>query len=138
MKAFIHNGELFVRLVPGKRMFNSTMVHEVVNRGDIFAMRVADQVFTVIPGNSQVDHVELHAAIDARKTAQDRLAKLRLELDAAKFKVGDTVRLAWWTGTQGAAIVAVERDNEKAPWRYRLFGFGFGFGFYDEQDLVKV
>lgn len=56
LKTFTYQNELYIRLVPAKRMFQSTMVHEVVNRGDIFAMRVSDQQFTVIPGDAQVTH----------------------------------------------------------------------------------
>jgi len=59
LKAFHYNGELYIRIIPSKRMFNSTMVHEVVNRGDIFAMCVRNQQFTIIPGKSLVDHGEV-------------------------------------------------------------------------------
>jgi len=58
LNTFTYNGQLYIRLVPGKRMFQSTMVHEVVNRGDIFAMRVSDQQFTVIPGGAFVIHAK--------------------------------------------------------------------------------
>ena len=62
LKTFIYKDELYIRLIPGKSMFHSTMVHEVVNRGDIFAMRVRDQQFTVIPGKSEVIHT-LHTLV---------------------------------------------------------------------------
>jgi len=58
LKTFYYKDELYVRLVPSKMLFRSTMIHEVVNRGDVFAMRVSDQHFTVIPGTAQVDHTE--------------------------------------------------------------------------------
>lgn len=58
LNTFIYNSELYIRLIPSKNMFRSTMVHEVVNRGDIFAMRVKDQQFTVIPGTAQVEHTK--------------------------------------------------------------------------------
>lgn len=58
MKAFYFNGDLYIRAVPGKNLFRSTMVHEVVNRGDIFAVRVKDQVLTIIPGTVDVTHCE--------------------------------------------------------------------------------
>jgi hypothetical protein len=56
LKTFIYRDELYIRLVPSKRMFQSSLVHEVVNRGDVFAMRVRDQQFTVIPGKAEVTH----------------------------------------------------------------------------------
>jgi hypothetical protein len=59
MKAFIYNGEAYIRCIPSKALFHSTIVYEVVNRGDIFAMRVADQVLTIIPGSSTVEHYEM-------------------------------------------------------------------------------
>jgi hypothetical protein len=34
------------------------MVHEVVNRGDIFAVRVKDAILTIIPGDAPVEHTE--------------------------------------------------------------------------------
>jgi hypothetical protein len=30
------------------------MIHQVVNRGDVFAMRVSDQTLTIIPGKAKV------------------------------------------------------------------------------------
>lgn len=62
LKTFIYKDELYIRLVPSKRMFQSTLIHEVVNRGDIFAMRVRDQQFTVIPGTAEVVHT-LHSLV---------------------------------------------------------------------------
>jgi hypothetical protein len=39
------------------------MVHEVVNRGDVFALRVKDQALTIVPGTAEVEHVELYPYI---------------------------------------------------------------------------
>ena len=58
MKTFTYNNELYIRCIPGKNLFKSSMVHEVVNRGDIFAVRVRDQVLTIIPGTAEVEHSE--------------------------------------------------------------------------------
>ena len=51
MKIFQVEGKLYLRVVPAKTLFHSTMVHEVVNRGDVFAIRLEDSVLTVIAGN---------------------------------------------------------------------------------------
>ena len=56
MKTFIYENEIYIRCIPAKSLFKSSLVHEVVNRGDIFAVRVSDQVLTIIPGKSQVEH----------------------------------------------------------------------------------
>jgi hypothetical protein len=38
-----------MRITPAKRLFNSTMIHEVVTRGDFFAVNLQTGVFTVLP-----------------------------------------------------------------------------------------
>lgn len=60
LNTFIYKDELYIRLIPAKNLFRSTMVHEVVNRGDVFAMRVRDQQFTVVPGTAAVEHTTHH------------------------------------------------------------------------------
>lgn len=57
-KTFTYLDQLYIRVIPTKRLFNSTTVHEIVNRGDIFAVRVSDSVLTVIPGTAKVTHHE--------------------------------------------------------------------------------
>lgn len=46
---FIYQGTPFMRVVPTKRLFNSTMVHEVVTRGDFFAVDLQTRRLTVLP-----------------------------------------------------------------------------------------
>jgi hypothetical protein len=60
LKTFYYKNELYIRLIPAKSLFNSTMVHQVVNRGDVFAMKVSDQTMTIIPGKADV----IHSAMD--------------------------------------------------------------------------
>lgn len=57
--SFYYKNELYIRVIPSKRLFNSTMVHEVVNRGDAFALRVSDQQLTIIPGRAEVTHTHV-------------------------------------------------------------------------------
>lgn len=64
LKAFELDGVIYVRIVPGKKLFNSTMVHSVVNRGDIFALRLEDSVFTIIPGTAKVRHFDLEIQVE--------------------------------------------------------------------------
>ena len=59
LKAFELDGVLYLRVIPGKKLFQSTMVHDVVNRGDIFAVRLEDSVLTIIPGTAKVIHVDM-------------------------------------------------------------------------------
>lgn len=65
MKTFTYKDQLYIRCIPGKNLFKSTMIHEVVNRGDIFAVRVCDQVLTIIPGDAIVVHSIHHMINDS-------------------------------------------------------------------------
>lgn len=58
MKTFIYENDLYVRCIPGKKLFNSTLIHEVVNRGDVFAVRLRDNRLTIIPGTAVVQHCD--------------------------------------------------------------------------------
>ena len=57
--AFIYKGKVYIRAIPCKRLFNSTTVHEVINRGDFFAVEPATGYLTVIPGDAPVEVVDL-------------------------------------------------------------------------------
>lgn len=41
-------GKMYLRVIPVKALFRSTMVHEVVNRGDVFVVRLEDMALTVL------------------------------------------------------------------------------------------
>lgn len=61
-KVFIYKDEPYMKIVPAKRLFNSTTIHEVVTRGDFFAVNLATNVFTVLPqGADSVDSKFKHA-----------------------------------------------------------------------------
>lgn len=63
LKAFELDGVFYIRIIPGKKLFSSTMVHSVVTRGDIFALRLEDSVFTIIPGHAKVRHFDLPVSV---------------------------------------------------------------------------
>lgn len=145
MKAFIFKGETYIRLIPGKRMFQSTMVHEVVNRGDIFAMSIRTQEFTVIPGKSEVEHFELQVAspqianqkeldFAPRKEHTEKLAEVRAKLAAPKFAVGDRVSLSWWTDRSSMRIQAMDH-SEARGYVYQLIAGG---AFHLEDNMRKA
>lgn len=126
MKAFIHNGEVYLRCIPSKALFRSTMVHEVVNRGDIFAMNVNTQEFTIIPGKSEVEHIE-----GAFTKAPQQLQLVRNELERA-FEPGDFV-----CKIGSAAKLQVrgyQWNHEFGEWQYSLRGFQ---SFTRESQLTK-
>jgi hypothetical protein len=57
--SFYYKDQLYIRAIPSKRLFNSTLVHEVVNRGDVFALHVESQQLTIIPGKAEVTHTKI-------------------------------------------------------------------------------
>ena len=59
LKFFRYNGELYMRVIPAKSLFRSSMIHEVVNRGNIFAVRMSTGYLTIVPGNATVEHLEI-------------------------------------------------------------------------------
>lgn len=52
LKVFMHNDMPYVKIIPCKRLFNSTTIHEVVTRGDIFALNLLTTQFTVLPNGA--------------------------------------------------------------------------------------
>ena len=55
-RIFVHNSIPYMRIYPSKRLFNSTLIHEVVTRGDFFAVNLQTSQFTVLPQGA--DNVE--------------------------------------------------------------------------------
>jgi len=54
---FLYRNRTFMRMAPAKTLFHSTTVHEIVNRGDVFAVNTVTGVFTVIPGKAEVGKI---------------------------------------------------------------------------------
>lgn len=89
LAAFIYNDRIYVRAIPGKKLFNSTMVHQVVNRMDVFALDLFSQEFTIIPGKANVEHIELDITrlptpvvplTDTNLSAREKLARTSARL----------------------------------------------------------
>ena len=53
LKTIYLDGRNFVKVVPAKRLFNSTMIHEVCTRGDFFAVDIETGTLTVLAGHLQ-------------------------------------------------------------------------------------
>lgn len=116
MKAFTFNGDLYIRCIPAKSLFHSTMVHEVVNRGDIFALRVSDQKLTVIPGLSVVEHCNFEGSVaKAPETllVKKMKAKLRHRMEGTspvpaikkQDSAADLSKLVAWQKTLGQLVL---------------------------------
>jgi len=60
---FKYRDRFYLRIFPTKRLFNSTTVWEIVNRGDIFALDLETLQFTVIPGIANVEFFTLEMQV---------------------------------------------------------------------------
>lgn len=58
LQCIIFNDKTYIRVVPGKKLFQSTLVHSVVNRGDVFAVCLETGVLTILPGTASVEKVK--------------------------------------------------------------------------------
>lgn len=58
LNIIIFNNKPYIRVIPGKKLFQSNLVHSVVNRGDVFAVCLETGVLTILPGNAQVEKVK--------------------------------------------------------------------------------
>lgn len=76
MKAFIYDNEDYLRVIPAKPLLRSTMVYEVVTRGDVFALHLPSQQLTIIPGTAEVTHFEVTAQRDMAHKAKRALELL--------------------------------------------------------------
>lgn len=92
IKTFIYNDQLHTRIIPSKRLFNSTMIHEVVNRGDIFALNIETSQFTIIPSHqlppdvSSYNLISVHEPDKQLKAAQAK-AKIRKLLEQINLEL---------------------------------------------------
>ena len=73
LHTFNHNNTTYVKIIPSKKLFNSTMIHEVVNRGDVFALNLETGEFTILPGYKK-------QAEEARKKLRELADEMRTEL----------------------------------------------------------
>ena len=83
LHTFIHNDQLHLKITPAKKLFNSTLIHEVVTRGDIFALNLSTGQFTVLPRHvldTQCRQYEL------RETPESKQLTLNLKQRASKAK----------------------------------------------------
>ena len=64
---FMYEGRLHVRAIPAKKLFNSAMVYEVVNRGDIFAVCMETGTLTILRGTLTPQFVEVIVLISPKK-----------------------------------------------------------------------
>ena len=61
---FKYKDRIYMRIIPTKRLFNSTTIWEVVNRGDIFAVDMETFTFTVVPGIAIVEWLKVRMSVE--------------------------------------------------------------------------
>lgn len=71
---FLHEDAVWLRAVPSKALFNSTLIHEVINRGDFFAVRKRDGLLTIMNGSFHYDPV--------KEADSERLEAIKQQLNA--------------------------------------------------------
>ena len=59
LQAIRYNDKTYIRVIPGKKLFQSNLIHSVVNRGDVFAVCLEDGILTILPGNAEVEKVKV-------------------------------------------------------------------------------
>jgi len=59
MKTFQYKGRTYTRILPSPRLYNSTTVRDVTNRGSIFALCLGTGYFTILPGRGKIEVTEV-------------------------------------------------------------------------------
>jgi hypothetical protein len=76
MKVIVRYSVPYLVCTPAKSLFSSTLIHEVVNRGDLFAVNLLDGTLTVLPGTISAPEPVLAELAEIRKQLVDlRAAK---------------------------------------------------------------
>lgn len=97
LHTFTHNNQLHLKITPAKKLFNSTLIHEVVNRGDVFALNLSTGIFTILPRHyydgayvvhqthdlvpSAATVAAAHRAAEAKVRLKELVEQIKLELE---------------------------------------------------------
>lgn len=87
LHTFTHNNQLHLKITPAKKLFNSTLIHEVVNRGDVFALNLETGIFTILPRHYYDGAYVVHQTHDLVPSAATVAAAHRAKEKAAEAKV---------------------------------------------------
>ena len=95
LKALYLDGRNFVKVIPAKRLFNSTMIHEVITRGDFFAVDLETGTLTILAGHllaSPMNTIELTFKPTTKFPKIDvptERTKLRELVEQMRLELGD-------------------------------------------------
>ena len=87
LHTFTHNDQLHLKITPSKKLFNSTLIHEVVNRGDVFALNLSTGTFTILSRHQYDGAYVVHQTHDLTLSESSRVAAQRAKEKAAEAKV---------------------------------------------------
>lgn len=100
IKTFTYEGKTYTKIIPAKSLFNSTMVHEVVTRGSIFALNLDTGIFTILPPFADRDSpqtayqlVETKESLDAKIAAHTAAEEAKKKLKAIRNEIRQGVLL---------------------------------------------
>lgn len=87
LPTFTHNKQLHLKITPAKKLFNSTLIHEVINRGDVFALNLSTGIFTILPRHRYEGAHVVHQTHDLVSSAATMAAAHRAKEKATEAKV---------------------------------------------------
>ena len=99
MKVIPYKDKFYIQVTPVKRLFNSTTVHEVVTRGDIFAVDIASKELTVLPRSAleKIVEMEITQLVSplgmVKKTKKDSCFLYGKDLSVCQVKYSDGVMI---------------------------------------------
>lgn len=87
LQTFTYNNQLHLKITPAKKLFNSTLIHEVVNRGDVFALNLSTGIFTILSRHQYDGAYVVHQTHDLVPSAATVAAAHHAKEKAAEAKV---------------------------------------------------
>ena len=86
LKALYIDGRNYCKVIPAKRLFNSTMVHEVITRGDFFAVDLETGTLTILAG-----HLLSHPSNTYALTLQPTTKFPKIDVPAERSRLKELV-----------------------------------------------
>ena len=86
LKALNIDGRNYCKVIPAKRLFNSTMIHEVITRGDFFAVDLETGTLTILAG-----HLLSHPSNRLELTLKPTTKFPKIDVPAERSKLKELV-----------------------------------------------
>ena len=95
LKALNIDGRNYYKVIPAKRLFNSTMIHEVITRGDFFAVDLETGTLTILAGHLLASPSNTYALTPAPSAQPHKIdvpaerSKLKELVEQMRLELGD-------------------------------------------------